>query len=92
MLALTQFESELCSCGNHISITEDPSNVFMPETRVCRVCAGMDQFTRIQQDRDSAAEKALPKDAPPRTPRPADGRRTFLRPIGADELAARKPV
>lgn len=91
MLALDQFESELCQCGNHISVTEDPSNVFMPTERVCPVCAGLDQYSRIQQARDEDASKAAGENTPPATPRPSDGRMTYLRPINADEVPKPQP-
>lgn len=90
MLALAQYESELCQCGNHYSVTEDPSNVFMPTERVCRVCAGMDQYSRIQQAADAAADKNRSESAPPQTPRASDGRQTYLRPLSPEEVAARQ--
>lgn len=89
MLALAQFESELCDCGNHISILDDPEgNVFMPAERVCAVCASIDQYHRLQHARDEAADKNRSDSSPPESPRPADGRKTHLRPVPPDEVAA----
>jgi hypothetical protein len=91
MLALAQFEAETCSgCGHHISVTEDPSNVFMPSTRVCPVCAGQDQYARIQADEDEKADKALGDKPAPQKPRAADGRKTYMRPLSPDEIEAAK--
>lgn len=88
MLALAQYESEICDCGNHISILENPAeNVFMPSERVCAVCASMDQYHRLQHARDEAADKQRSDSAPPEAPRPADGRKTHLRPMSPEEVA-----
>lgn len=85
MLALAQYKAELCDCGNHISLTDDPSNVFQPTERVCAVCAGADRYTRVQQEAD---EKAIGEKPSAHTPRPSDGRRTYMRLLPPDEVAA----
>lgn len=90
MLALAQFEAESCrGCGYHESLT-DPANghTFTPESRICTVCAGADQYARRQSADDEAADKNLSDQAPPETPRPRDGRSTFMRPMSPDEVAA----
>lgn len=75
LLALAQYESEVCDCGYHPSLTDDKGNTFQPETRTCNVCAGQALWHRVLADQD----KAVPHDAPPKVPRPSDGRRSYMR-------------
>jgi len=78
MLALAEYESEICDCGFHKSLTRDKANHFGFETDVCPVCAGRDRYSRLQSKEDDEEEQKL-KDSPPATPRPGDGRRVFMR-------------
>lgn len=73
-----RYESEVCDCGWHSSLIV-PENTFQPSTRHCPVCAGADQYHRILHDADGKAEKAMGKDPDPRSKRPADGRKAFMR-------------
>jgi hypothetical protein len=79
MLALAQFEAEVCACGMHYTIADaDPSLELT--LRVCPVCAGMAQQMRVLQARDEATAKARGDKAPPGVRRPEDGRHIGLRP------------
>jgi hypothetical protein len=78
MLALAEYESEICACGFHSTLTKNKSNHFGFELDTCEVCAGREQYARMQAKDDAEEEKKLEK-SPPETPRPADGRRVFMR-------------
>jgi hypothetical protein len=97
LLALARFEGETChGCGYHESLTDpDGPNVFMPATRVCPVCAGADQYRRVESDADEKAREAI-KGRPSRTPLPSDGRTTYMElldPVRAEEMRRkRQPV
>ena len=86
LIGLARFENEVCRCGYHPSLANNPDNDFTPETVHCPVCGGQAAWDRELHERDKAAEKgeqfteAQVRAA--RAPRPADGRRTFMRPMG----------
>ena len=90
MLALGKFEAGLCECGWHEDLTGDPDNHFTFVERVCPVCRGSAQQTRMQHAADEAFDKTLGDKPPPGAPRPADGRRTAVRLMGPDEVAERR--
>ena len=90
MLALGAYESGVCDCGVHESLTEDKSNVFTFEDRHCPVCRGVARYQRVQTDMDEKATKALGENPPPHSPRPSDGRRTFVRQMSPTEVEARR--
>lgn len=85
MLALAQFEAEVCSCGFHPLIARDKSNYFTPESQVCPVCAGQAQSDRMQHDRDKGHESD-----PPSAPRPSDGRKMFMRLLTPEQVEAER--
>ena len=90
LLALARFEAEICQCGFHPSIANDPANHFQPGTRTCPVCAGAALWQRVLHDGDEKHAKAN-KDAPPTTPQPADGRLAFMRLLTPQEAEAATP-
>lgn len=93
LLALAQYENGLHVCGFHWSLLEDPTNVFMPEHRVCPVCRGSERYERIQGKADEAAMKHAEDN--PGAPRPTDGRSLYMRilsPHEAEEIRARRSV
>lgn len=75
LLGLARFEAEVCDCGYHPSIARDESIVWTPESQTCPVCAGQAVWGRVEGERD----KSVPHDAPAKTPRPSDGRKSFMR-------------
>lgn len=80
MLALADYEAEICACGFHSSITKNTGNHFGFEIDKCPVCAGREQYARLQAEEDAEEERKLEKaKTPPATPRPGDGRRVFMR-------------
>lgn len=85
MLALARYEAEVCDCGYHSSLTEDEANTFTPETHTCRVCGGQAVWNRILADQD----QSVPHDAPAKTPRPSDGRKSYMRMLTPEQVAAR---
>lgn len=90
MLDLGRYEAGVHDCGFHRSLTSDPANHFTPETDVCPVCKGYDQYRRIQQDADEQFRKNLGEKPPPGTPLPSDGRRTYMRLMLPTEVEARR--
>lgn len=90
MLGLVRYETRVCECGFHESLTHDPSNHFTPEVDQCPVCKGVAQFVRVLNAGDDAARKALGENRPPATPDPADGRHVRMRMMSADEVQARR--
>jgi hypothetical protein len=89
LLALALYEAEVCACGYHASIANDASNDFQPGSRVCPVCAGASVWTRIQQEGDEAAQKSM-KDAPAASPRPWDGRHSYMRLLTPQQAVAER--
>lgn len=86
MLALADYESEICACGFHSTIAKNKDNHFGFEVDQCPVCAGREQYARLQAKEDSDEERKLEK-SPPETPRPGDGRRVFMRMTPAGSVA-----
>lgn len=81
MLALQAYERGVCECGFHESQI-DPAKLFVTfEDRVCPVCAGADVHARVKLANDGDTSKASPKE-----PRPADGRRTYIRRLSPEEV------
>lgn len=87
LLALAQYEAEVCSCGWHPIIADDPANTFTPEDRICPNCAGMAVWGRIKHEDD----ERVPHDAPARTPRPSDGRHSYMRMLTPQQAAEASP-
>lgn len=90
MIALAEYEGGVCSCGFHSSLTDDRANFFTFETKVCTVCAGWSKMHRIQESQDSRADEMLGEKPPPNATRAADGRKTFMRMMSADEVDERR--
>lgn len=84
LLALAQHDAEVGPCGYHPLIASDPTNTFTPETQVCPVCAAMDLWNRVLNEQDN-----VPHDAPAKTPRPSDGRHSYMRMLTPEQAAAR---
>jgi len=94
---LARYENEVHSegCGLHPSIIADPKrNALKIEEDFCPVCARLDVYARVQAELD---EQHAPKDPsgqplpwPARDRHPSDGRRVFMRPKTADEIAAQR--
>lgn len=89
MLALGIYEAQVCECGFHASLANNPANFFTFETKVCPVCAGVAKFGRRQSDADEKEVKARhgEDDPPPNATLPDDGRRMFVRQMSPDEVA-----
>ncbi|MDP9144205.1 MAG: hypothetical protein M3N43_05855 [Actinomycetota bacterium] len=85
LLALAQYEAEVCSCGFHPLIARDKSNYFTPEAQTCPVCAGQAQSDRMQHSRDKGHESD-----PPSAPRPSDGRKVFMRLLTQEQVEAER--
>lgn len=79
MLALTEYEAGICSCGFHESLTRDKSNVFSFELDHCPVCAGGERYGRLQEKEDAEEVDKLGESPAPTAPRPSDGRRVLMR-------------
>lgn len=90
MLALVRYEKGICKCGFHTSITGDKSNHFTFETKTCNFCAASAKWDRVQADADKKAAKALGDDPAPMSPRPADGRSTYIRLMSLEEVEKRR--
>lgn len=88
MLALAHYETGICECGFHSSLTSDPSNFFTIEESRCLVCKGAAVHSRIQHAADDEVIARMGEDPPPDRVRPDDGRRTYLRPMTPDEAQA----
>lgn len=86
LLALARFDAEVCRCGFHPSLTDDPANDWKVETRQCPVCSGHAVQSRV----DNEADSRVPHDAPPTIPRPSDGRHTWMRLVTPDQVANQK--
>lgn len=84
LLALAQYEAQLCSCGWHPLVADDKDNVFTPEDRICPNCAGMAVWSRIHAEEDAK----VPHNAPARTSRPSDGRHSYMRMLTPEQAAA----
>jgi hypothetical protein len=79
LLALAQYESEICDCGFHTTVADSDPALAM-KVRVCPVCAGLAQNFRVIRAQDDAAEKQLGQNPPPERERPEDGRHIQLIP------------
>ena len=88
MLALAEFESGVCDCGVHSSLSHDKSNYFKLVEGKCPLCASLEVQGRIRAQHDAAAAKSA-EDHPAR-PLPSDGRRLALRQVSPAELEAAK--
>lgn len=80
MLALTEYENQLCECGLHESVAdEDPDLEFV--FRKCPVCASRDKQLRVLKARDDAEVREVygEKAPPPEAELPDDGRHIGLR-------------
>lgn len=87
MEALALYEAGVCSgCGIHHSLSSNLENVFTFQAETCNTCAGSDRYARIVGAADEKARKAH-QDAPPASPLPSDGRKTYLRMMSPDEVA-----
>ena len=89
-LALDLYLDGICACGHHVSLTKDKTVGFEPTTRTCGVCGSGDVYGRTLQADDDAYEKQLGENAPPTTPRPSDGRHSFVRMLTPAEKADRE--
>lgn len=87
MLGLAAYEARVCECGWHESLTGDRSNFFTFEDRRCPVCAGRDRRARMLAEQDDRFRKALGENPPAAASYPSDGRRSFVRMMGPDEVA-----
>lgn len=76
-------------CGLHESIHSDPDRAFTFEDRFCSVCRGQAAWARVVAASDQEEAEAH-KDAPPKEPRPSDGRHTYLRQMTPEEVEKRK--
>lgn len=75
MLALADYEADLCHCGLPSSLADtDPD--LQVKYRECPVCAGLAKVTRIQADLDAKLVKDVygPRGAAPGDELPQDGR------------------
>lgn len=90
MLGLAIYESGICECGHHSSLTHNLENVFTFEDDRCPVCAGVARYARLRAKQDEAADKALGENPAPHMARAADGRRTFVRQMSPLEVAERR--
>lgn len=87
MLGLAVYENGVCACGFHESQI-DPETLHVTfDEKVCPVCAGADAYGRYQAKRDQEFDKGIGPDASAKVARPADGRRTYIRQMSADEVA-----
>lgn len=87
ILGLARYELEVCRCGYHPSLTEDESNVWTPESRVCPVCKHEAVWHRIEVEHDAH----IPHDAPPKTERYMDGRHSWMRMLTPQQANAARP-
>jgi hypothetical protein len=85
LLALAEHDAQICRCGFHPLIAMDDSNTFTPETRTCPVCAAQAVWNRVLDEDDK-----VPHDAPARTPRPSDGRESYMRMLTPQQVATAK--
>lgn len=86
MVELRAYEESLCSCGFPKSWTRDESNHFTFEDDHCRVCAGADQYARIQHAADEEHKKKLGEDPPADREDPSDGRKSHIRLMSQAEV------
>jgi hypothetical protein len=86
LLALAEYEAGVCECGFHQSVADTDPHLEIA-ARVCPVCAGVTQSTRVLHAEDDKHVKSLGKNAPPQKALPDDGRYLFLRPP-AEEITA----
>lgn len=88
MLALMQYEAGVCSCGFHISLTDDRTNFFTFESRECPVCKASARMARTQEADDKGRDDALGDKPHPGAPRAGDGRKTMVRLMLPHEVEA----
>lgn len=92
MLALGMYEDGLCSgCGIHKSRMRKGVDHYTFDTEVCVACAGADMFHRHLAAKDHGHEKQIPdtlsETAKATLPRPADGRKVYVKTQTAPEAA-----
>lgn len=90
MLALEVYERGICACGFHEDLTDPERHFYTLETKTCPVCAGLAKYGRVQHEADERVRKARGESAPVTEPDPADGRRTFIRPLSPAEVEKRR--
>lgn len=79
MLALVEYEAGICECGFHESVADlDPDLELDP--RICPVCKGIAQMSRVMDAQDDEVDKALGENPSPDAPRASDGRHLRLIP------------
>lgn len=87
MRALMAYESDICECGFHRSLTSDKSNLFEFNYSTCNVCRGLDRWRRIEADQ---AQKSPQAEQPASAPRSEDGRKLSIRQLSSLEVMARR--
>lgn len=92
MLALGIYEDGVCSgCGIHKSRMRTGIDHYTFDSEQCPTCAGADMFHRHLSAKDHAHEKQIPdslqESAKAALPRPADGRKVFIKMQTAVEAA-----
>jgi hypothetical protein len=87
LIGLAVYERGVCACGFHESVASDRENHFTFEDSTCPVCRGAARYARMQAATD---ERQRDDNAAPATPRPGDGRRTFIRRLSATEVVERR--
>jgi hypothetical protein len=85
MLALAEYEAGICACGLPKDLADADPDLRL-KYRVCPVCAGMAQATRVQHAYDEQDARTLGKNPAPGLPRPTDGRHfAGFEPVTTDE-------
>ena len=76
MLALADYEADLCDCGFPSAVADTDPDLRV-KYRECPVCAGLARAVRIQNDADTKLVRQVygPKGAGPADELPSDGRR-----------------
>ncbi|MGH6978900.1 MAG: hypothetical protein ACRED4_06385 [Brevundimonas sp.] len=85
MLALAEYEADLCACGlpKHVA-DEDPD--LQLKYRVCPVCAGLAKAARMQHAQDEKTTRLLGEKPAPEADLPTDGRHfAGFEPVTTDE-------
>lgn len=91
MQALAEYDTGICDCGFHQSITDNPANLLKIEERVCNVCVAAARYSRLQDYADEQASKQM-GEVPPGAPAPGDGRKTYVvRDIAGEMARASRP-
>ncbi|MBS45291.1 MAG: hypothetical protein CMH83_19405 [Nocardioides sp.] len=78
LLGLQIYESQLCRCGVHSTLTHDPEQRFPLDSDTCPVCAGLARYDRILRDGDEQHLQRMGSTPPPGMPRPSDGRHVYV--------------